>query len=63
MFYGRGDAGRIDPEVYQAGDGAGGVVGVQGGRNEVAGQGGVDGGFGRFQIVDFAHHYNVQVLS
>ena len=49
----------LTPRSIKRGDGAGGVVGVQGGENEVAGQGGVDGGFGRFQIADFAHHYNV----
>ena len=36
--HGTGDEERFDPDIDQTGDGAGGIVGVEGGKNEVAGQ-------------------------
>ena len=38
---------------------AGGVVGVQGGEDQVAGEGGLNGDFGHFQIADFADEDDV----
>ena len=43
-----GDQERLDAHVDQAGDRAGGVVGVQRAEDQVAGEGGLDGDFGHF---------------
>ncbi|MNN45353.1 hypothetical protein D3C81_1596830 [compost metagenome] len=51
-----------DAQFQQAGDGAGRVVGVQGGEHQVAGEGGLDGHLGGFQVADLADHDDVRVL-
>jgi len=38
------------------------VVGVQGGEDEVAGQGGLDGDLGGLEVADLADHDDVRVL-
>ncbi len=52
----------FDAHVDQADDGAGGVVGVQRGEHEVAGEGGLDGDAGGFGVADFADHDDVGIL-
>ena len=60
---GTGDEERLDAHVDQTRDGAGGVVGVQGAEDQVAGQGGLDGDFGDFLIADFADQNDVGRLA
>ena len=49
--------------VGQAGDGAGGVVGVQGGQHQVAGQRGLDRDLRGLEVADLADHDHVRVLA
>ena len=58
-----GDQEGLDADVDQAGDRAGRVVGVQGGEDEVTGQGGVDGDGGRLHVADFPEHDDVGRLA
>jgi hypothetical protein len=60
---GRGDEEVGDTEVQEARDGRRGVVGVQGGEDEVAGEGGLDGVLGGLGVPDLAHHDDVGVLA
>jgi hypothetical protein len=53
----------LDADIDQAGDGAGRVVGVERAENEVAGERGVDGDGGRFQIANFTDHDDVGRLA
>jgi hypothetical protein len=54
---------RLHAHVGQARDGAGGVVGVQRGQHQVAGQRGLDGDLRGFEIADLADHDHVRVLA
>src|SRR5205823_10213694 len=58
-----GDEEWLEAKVEKSGDGAGGVVGVQGGENQVAGKRGLHGDFGGFLIADFADQNRVRVLT
>ncbi len=59
----RGDEERLDAHVDEAGDGAGGVVGVHGGEHEVAGERGLDRDLGGLLVADLADHDDVGVLA
>ncbi len=59
----RGHQEGLDAHVDQAGDGRRGVVGVQGGEHQVAGQGGLDGDVGGLEVADLAHQDDVGVLA
>ena len=59
---GRGNQERLDPHVDQPGDGAGGIVGVEGAQNQVAGEGGLNGNLRRLQVAHFTDHNHVRVL-
>lgn len=48
-------------QVDHAGEGRRSGVGVEGAEHEVAGNGGLDGGFGGVGIADFANHHDVGV--
>src|SRR5207244_5410141 len=45
------------------GDGAGGVISVDGGKDQVAGERSLDGDLGRLQVADLADHDHVRVLA
>ena len=60
---GGGDQEGLHSDVNQTGDGAGGVVGVQGGENQVAGERRVDGDGGRFHVANFPEHDDVGRLA
>ncbi len=60
---GRGDQKWLHADVHETGDGAGRVVGVQRGENQMAGERGVDGDGGRFQVADFPDHHDVRRLA
>src|SRR5260370_24813562 len=53
---------RLDAHIDEAADDVGNVVGVDGGENEVAGGGRLDGDLGGFLIADFANHELVGVV-
>ena len=53
---------RRHAHVAQAGDRAGGVVGVQRAEDHVAGERGLHGDLGRLQVADFAHQDFVRIL-
>src|SRR5690606_5335003 len=53
----------FDAHVDQAGDGAGGVVGVEGAQHQVAGEGGAHGDVGGFAVADFADQDDVGVVA
>ena len=57
-----GDQERLDAHVDQPRVGAGGVVGVQRAEHQVAGERGLNGVLGRFQIADFADQHDVRVV-
>ena len=50
-------------QILQTVDGAEGVVRVEGGENQVAGKGGLDGNLGGFRVADFADEDDVGVLA
>ena len=58
----RGDEVALELEVGQASDRRGGIVGVQGGEDQVAGQSGLDGVLGRLGIADLTDHDDVGIL-
>ena len=60
---GRADQEALDPEVDQARDRGRGVVGVQGGEDEVAGERGLDRVLRRLGVADLADHDDVRVLA
>ena len=62
-FDGGGHQERFEAQVQQTGDGAGGVVGVQGAEDQVAGERGLHGDFGGFLVADFADQDDVGVLA
>ncbi len=62
-FEGGGDEEGFAAHVDEAGDSAGGVVGVECGEDEVAGKGGLDGDGGGFLVAHFPDHDAVWVLA
>ena len=60
---GGGDQEGLDADVNQTGDGAGSVIGVEGGEDQVAGEGGVDGDGGGLHVADFPQHDDVGRLA
>ena len=58
-----GDEEGLHSHVHEAGDRAGGVIGVQGGEHEVTRKRGLDGNLGGLQVADLAHHDDVGVLA
>jgi hypothetical protein len=54
---------RFDAHVEQAGDGRGGVVGVQGRQHQVAGERSLHRDLRGFQVADLADHDHVRVLA
>jgi hypothetical protein len=60
---GGGGQKRLDPHLHQAGQGAGGIVGVQGRKDHVTGQRRLHGDFGGFAVADLADHDDVRVLA
>ena len=57
------DEERLDPDICETGDGGRGVVGVEGGENQVAGEGCVDRDVGGLGIPDFPDHDDVGSLA
>ena len=57
-----GDEERLDAHVDQARHGAGRIVGVKRGEDEVAGERSLDGDLRRFQVARFPDHDAVRVL-
>ncbi|OIQ70742.1 hypothetical protein GALL_476410 [mine drainage metagenome] len=53
---------RLNAHVGQARDGAGGIVGVQGGEHQVAGQRGLNRNLRGLKVTDFTDHDDVRVL-
>ena len=53
----------LHAEVQESRDGAGCVVGVEGGKDEVPGEGRLDGDLCRLQVADLADHDDVGVLA
>ena len=53
---------RLNTHVHQAADGGGRVIGVQGGKHQVAGERGFHGDFRRFKVANFADQNDVGVL-
>ena len=56
------DQERLDAHVHETGYGFGRAIGVQGGQNQVAGEGGFDGNFGGFKVADFADQNDIWIL-
>ena len=59
----RGDQERLDLHVAKPGDRADGVVGMDGGQDEVPGQGGLDGDVGRLAVANLADHDDIRILA
>ena len=59
----RGGQKGLDPHLHQPRQGTGGVVGVQGGENHVAGQRRLHGDLGGLAVADLADHDDVRVLA
>ena len=53
----------MHPDVNQSGDGAGRVVGVEGGKHQVPGEGGIDGNGGGLLITNFSQHDHIGRLA
>src|SRR5207253_2811202 len=53
----------LDAHVVQTGDGAGGVIRVQGAQDLVAGESSFDGNIGGLVVSNFTHHHDVRVLT
>ncbi len=62
-FQGGGDEEWLGAHVNEAGDGTGRVVGVQGGKHEVSGQGRLDGNLGGLKVADLTDEDAVRVLA
>ena len=60
---GGGDEEGGDAHVEEAGDGGGAVVGVEGGEDEVTGEGGADADLGGFEVAGLADEDDVGVLA
>ena len=60
---GAGDEEGFDPDVDETGDGAGGVVGVEGGKHQVAGEGCIDRNARGLEITDLTNHDDVRGLT
>src|SRR5579862_4658493 len=61
--HGTGDEERLHADIDEAGDGAGGVVGVESAEDEVAREAGVDGDVRRFHVANLADHDDVRRLA
>src|SRR5687768_1328796 len=61
--YAGGDKKGFDAHIHQAGDSRRSIVGVEGGKHEVAGELSIDGDFRRFEVADFADQNDVRVLT
>ena len=59
---GGGDQEGLHSHVQEAADGAGGVVGMERGQNQVARESGLDRDLGRLVVADLPHHDHVRVL-
>ena len=59
----RGEQERFHAHVVESGDRADGGVGVQGGEHKVAGERGLHGDLGGFEVADFADHHHVRILA
>src|SRR5262245_39516366 len=53
----------FNTHVDQACDCTRRVVGVQGAKDQVAGERGLNGDFGRFPVTNFPHHDDVRILT
>ena len=53
----------FDVHVEEAGDAADRIVGVKGAENQVTGEGGTNGNFGRFIVAHFADHDDVRITA
>ena len=53
----------LHADVDETGDGAGRVVGVQGGEHHVTGERGVDGDLGGLKVANFTDHHDVRRLA
>src|SRR5579871_100701 len=60
---GRDEIVRLDAHVNEAANDVGHVIGVNGGENEVAGEGGLNGDLRGFLVADFADHDFVGVVA
>ncbi len=58
----RGNQKGLHPDIHQAGNSAGRVVGVEGREHQVPGEGRLDGNFGSLLVADFAHQDHIGVL-
>ena len=61
--HGAGDEKGFDPDVDETGDGARGVVGVEGGKYQVAGEGRIDRNARGLEIADLTNHDDVRSLT
>ena len=59
----RGDQKRFDPHIDQTGGGARRIVRMQGGKDQVSGEGGMNGDLRRFAVSNLADHDDIRVLS
>jgi len=53
----------LNADIDQARDDTGGIIGVESGQHEMAGERSLDGDFGCFQITDFSDHDDVRILA
>ena len=56
-------SGRARPHVEQTGDSTGGIVGVEGTKDQVSSERGLNGYLSCFAIANFSHHNDVGVLT
>ena len=54
---------RLNAHVEQSRDGAWSIIGVECAQDKVAGQRGLNGNFGSFQVANFTHKNDVGILS
>ncbi len=59
----RGEQKRLDTHILEAGDGTDGGVGVQGGKYQVSGEGGLHGDLPGLEISYLTDHHHVRVLA
>lgn len=62
-FDGGCDQEGLDVHVDETGEGAGGIIRMEGAENKVPGQGGTDRDIGGFAVTDFPDHDNVGILA
>ena len=61
--HGTGDEEGFDVHVEEAGDAADRIVGVKGAEDQVTGEGGTNGNFGRLVVAHFADHDDIGVTA